>query len=240
MASDSDSIQVHQRTTGSISDSDSERQTLAECVLKLAVRSPYDGEEFFPRGCLDALITPEAVRDELVAGSNHLLAATAQADQEDLGSLVDFIVRKSKNIFAILICCNFGGRQILQAVAQFHSLGFDDSHLPVILEESRSIFFSTENVFRKPWSSLSMHQFCSYQWKFLAPVFIDGETHLNLHSNAVLPFTKVENNGKPYYGTFAEVYGVTIHPAHRKYSSIQVGISNTCVDAFSISLRTAG
>lgn len=234
MNSDSDSIREHHLTTGTISDSDSERQALADRVLKLAVRSPYDGEEFFPRGCLDAIITHEAVWVELVAHGGRLPAATAQQTQEHLDSLAEFAVRRSKNIFAILICCNFSEKKLQQALAQFQSLGFDDSNLPVMLEESRSTFYSTENDLRKPWTSLSVHQFCSYQWKFLAPVFLDEETHMNLHSRTVLPFTKVEHHGNPASGTSSEVYGVTIHPAHRKHSCIQVKMSKIRADAFSI------
>lgn len=205
--------------------SDSDSQDLCDRLVKRLVRNPYDQKEFIPRGSLDALINREAVRQVLVAGNQRLSAKTAQVGQNNLDSLVDFIVKRSTNIFAMLMYCFFEEMQVLQAVVHFQSLGFDDSNLPVIFEESQSIFLSTENGrFKKPWTALSVRQFCSHQWWFLAPVFVDGATHLILHSNIILPFTRVDKVGASR--TFAEVYRVTIHPGHHKHSRIRVRMSN--------------
>lgn len=200
--------------------SDSDSQDLRDRILMLLVENRQEEKKFIRRGCLDAFINREAVFQVLVAGNQCLSANTAQAEQENLDSLVDFVVKRGRNIFASLIHCFFQDVQILQAVAQFHSSGFDGSNLPVLFEESQSVFLSPETRFKKQWNALSVRHFCSRQWWFLAPFLVDRATHLILHSNIVLPFTRVDKVGTAR--TFAEVYRVTIHPNHQKHPCIQV------------------
>lgn len=217
---------VHDMTIGSMSsDSSLDRDgDLADQLLSQMVMSSFDEKEFLPHGCIDAIITREAVLRELDTGRSHVAAEAGQEKQYELDSLVDFIMLRGKTVFAILICIFFSSRRIWRAMAQFRSLEFDDSKLPIILEDGSSHlskFFSVGKAYRKPWSALSVRQFRSNQWKFLAPIFLDGQSQLKLHENAILPFTATRG-----IMAVGNVHEVTIHPAHRKHIGVQVRIFN--------------
>lgn len=217
---------LHNLIAGSMAfDSGLDRgEGLRDRLAKLAVKSPYDRKEFFPHGCIDGLITREAVHQELGAGSSRRSVKTKAV----LESLVDFIMLKSRTVFAISICCGLSSQQIQEAMTQFRSLGCGDSELPIVVEDSGSppsmFYSSTEKAYRKPWNHFLVRIFCSeVQWMFLAPVFSEGGSQLRLHSNAILPFTGVTYGVD---GAFSEVHGATIHPAHRNHNVIQVRILN--------------
>lgn len=152
---------------------------LRDHLTKLAVHSSFDRKRFFPHGCIDAVITREAVRQELEAGSSRLSVEAGGMGQEDLDGLVDFVVLKSKTVFAISIDCGLSNQQIQEAITQFRSVGFRDSELPVLFEDNGSppsmFYSSTEKAYRKPWNHFLVRRFCSeVQWRFLAPIFPQG------------------------------------------------------------------
>ncbi|KAK2611673.1 hypothetical protein N8I77_005003 [Diaporthe amygdali] len=194
---------VQNRSSSSLSECTDNGEDLTDRLLRELVESPFDRKEFFPNGCIDRIITPETVAATL----------NAQADQRRLAELVDFASQESKTIFAILLCCDLNIEEIHQALRHFKSIRIDDSKLPVIGNDTK-LFFFTERTYQKPWTRLRVRHFCSNQWKFLAPIFQNGQRELSLHSDQVLPFLAVNQRGNP--GMFGEVYQVTIHPGHIK------------------------
>lgn len=119
---------------------------------------------------------------ELGTGSRRLSVDARQTTEQDLDSLVDFIMLMSKTVFAILTCCGLDSQQIQRAMPRFHSVGLDDSKLPIVFEDSSSppsaiFYFSTEEAYRKPGNHFLARTFCSeVQWMFLAPTFSRFQT----------------------------------------------------------------
>lgn len=174
---------------------------LVDHLLKELVESSFDnGKEFWPRGCIEKIVTLEAITEQL---------------DPTLDALVDFIMDESRTLFAIALCSNLDGDRLLNAMSQFMELNFNDSSLPIIGDDVKRIFFSPSGKgFKYPWNGLSVKEFRSYQWKSLAPVFDTKNRTLKLHPKAVLPFTCTSSRGGS--GTFGEVHKVTIHPEHKK------------------------
>lgn len=199
-------------------DNDSE-EDMAESLARKVERSLFDQKkEFWPRGTIDGIITRERVRDRLKLRrkrSSKETQETRKAEQESLDKLADFISRRCKKIFAIMLCGNLSDSDIRQALSQFQQLGFDDGGLPAVEDNNTRVFYSsTAKAYRKPWNHIRVGAFCSNQWKFLAPVFDNKQSEMALHRNHILPFIKASQRAGA--GTFGEVHEVTIHPAHRK------------------------
>lgn len=186
-------------------------ENLTDRLAEQLVRSHFDGEEFMPRGCINAIVTRDAVSKKLRAG---------QADPRSPDDLAEFVLWRSKTIFAILVCCSLDNEQIRETMAHFKYIQFDDSKLPVTghLDDIRSrIFSSTRNEYTKLWNIFRVKAFCEqYQWQFLAPVFRKWQSDIILHGSAILPFTWASQHGSSGIGTFGKVYEVTIHPAHHE------------------------
>lgn len=207
----------HDSGSGSMdSDSCISGDELVDHLLKGLVKSSFDnGKEFWPRGCIDKIVTLEAITEEL---------------DPTLDALVEFIMNKGRTIFAIALCSNLDGDRLFWAMKQFKELNFNDASLPVIGDDVKRIFFSpTGKGFQYPWTGLSVKAFRSYQWKSLAPVFDTKNRTLKLHPKAVLPFTCRSRHRSS--GTFGEVNKVTIHPDH-KGRGIHVRLSVTFLNIF--------
>lgn len=188
---------------------------LVNHLLKGLVKSSFDnGKEFWPRGCIEKIVTLEAITEEL---------------DPTLDALVDFIIDEGRTIFAIALCSNLDGDRLYLAMNQFKELNFNDSSLPIVGDDVKRIFFPTGKAYKYPWNGLSVKNFCSYQWKSLAPVFDTKNRTLELHAEAVLPFTRTSRYGSS--GTFGEVNKVTIHPDHKR-RGIHVRISVTFIEIF--------
>lgn len=189
---------------------------LVDNLLKELVDSSFDkGKEFWPRGCIEKIVTLQAITEQL---------------DPTLDALVDFIMDGSRTIFAIALCSNLEGDRLFRAMDQFKELNFNDSSLPIVGDDAKRIFISpTGKGFKYPWNSLSVKNFRSYQWKSLAPVFETKNRTLKLHPKAVLPFTRTSRHGSS--GTFGEVNKVTIHPDHKR-RGIHVRLSVTFINIF--------
>lgn len=202
-------------------------ESLADSIGRAVQKSLFDDKDFWPSGSLDGIVTRERVREQLEPGRRRSPMETQEthkAEQESLNRVTDLILTRRKKSFAIMLCANLKNREIREAMNQFHKLGFDDGHLPLIGDATTRIFISsTTKTYRKPWSHFRVEAFCQNQWKFLAPVFDSKQRELALHTNRILPFTWAVQRGA---GMFGEVYEVTIHPAHGKnvvrvrYSSV--------------------
>ncbi|KAI7788963.1 hypothetical protein LA080_005065 [Diaporthe eres] len=163
---------------------------LRDHLAKLVVKRSFDQKPFLPYGCIDAVITREAVRQELGSGSSRLSVEAGKTGQEDQDSLVDFMMLESKPIFAILICCHLDSHQIQEAMTQFRSHGLNDSELSIMFEDGGSppsIFYSSfQKAHRKPWNHLPVKTFCfEAQWMFLTPSFLLLENQVGPQSNTI-------------------------------------------------------
>lgn len=202
-------------------DSDTIGEELVDRLLRKLERSSFDaGKEFWPHGCIEEILTPKTIADEL---AEH-------GEQAPPRGLVDFIDRESRRTFAIVLCCSLDGQKLIRAMRYFESLNFKDSDLPIVGDEFQRIFFSSTGKHRDPWNRLAVRSFNSYQWKSIAPVFNYGIRELKLESDDVFPFTWSSQRGTP--GTFGEVHEVTIHPAHRSH----VRLSRACAHSISTAL----
>lgn len=184
------------------SDSSGPGEDLADRLATKAERSAFDRKQFWPQGSIDGVITRQKVHGKLRSN---------RANQEDLGSLVDFITKRSRKVFAISLRIGLSSNSVRQAIAQFRDLGIDDRSLPLI---EQAFFRPGSKILRKPWNNFRVRDFCTNQWEFLAPIFDNQNNELALHSNHILPFTWASQQAG--LGAFGQVHEVTIHPAHRK------------------------
>lgn len=193
------------------SDAGASEEALVDCLTRQLIKSHFpkeDGQDFWPHGCIDAIITRDTVFHELNGASR----STSVEGRQNLDELVDFIMEKCKKTFAILVCSHLDSKQMRQVVKHFKDLGLDDSQLPI--DTKSQIFGSTppNGSYRKPWSFSKQKNFCEYQWKFLVPVFRSSQAVLKLDSLDILPFTGP--NRCTGSGNFGEVHEVIIHRAH--------------------------
>ncbi|KAK7718097.1 hypothetical protein SLS63_010580 [Diaporthe eres] len=201
------------------SDDTTPGEDMAESLARKVEQSLFDHKkEFWPRGSIDGIITRDRVRDMLKSGrrrSSKETQETRKAEQEGLDRLADFISKKGKKLFAIMLYGNISNRDIRQAMTQFQQHRFDDGGLPVVEDAIAQVFRSSTNkAYRKPWNHVRVKAFCANQWKFLAPTFDNKRIEMTLDSNHILPFTKASQRAG--VGTFGEVHEVTVHPAHRR------------------------
>jgi hypothetical protein len=178
-------------------------ESLGSQIVKNYQRSVFDRHDFLPEGFIEALITEESVLKEL--------AITEQTKENK--KLIDFVVKKSPKIFAVLAVCNFKTDDLRKAVTNFGRHKLNDLCLPITKptedRESEVPFFNTP---RKPWDTSSIDDFCKKQWMFLAPVFSSKILNLQLHADHILPFTSQDGDKKS--GAFGEVHQVAVHEKH--------------------------
>jgi hypothetical protein len=185
-------------------------ESLVDKIVTQLEESVFDNDEFLPDGCIDRLITREAVMSELALTQEDLKKGSN-------ATLLNFILKKGKLIFAILLVSGFHGTQLANAVTQFGKNKMGDSSLPITEDLERStLFFGS-------WSKNLRHEFLKKQWAFLSPVFSKERKNLELHPKIILPFTRQENSVKS--GAFGEVHQVTVHESHHKDPVLTVRIS---------------
>lgn len=192
-----------------VSSSSDSAELLCDQIVKMLKKSAFDnGQDFLPEGCIDKLIVEKAVVEVLT---------TVDSDGEtDYGSglapdrdLVEFILTGSaKKIFAITILAGLRAKKLQRAMIQFKNNSFVDDRLPVTAKMLQEPFFK-----KSPWHAAYKKQFCKNQWEFLAPVFSNENSNVELHEHAILPFIRKEDDVKS--GAFGEVHQVAIHPSHQ-------------------------
>jgi len=158
---------------------------------------------FFPECRIAELITRDSIVEELEYEDCDL------ENSED-NSLIDFIVKYAKKVFAIALMIDVSGANLRVAIKNFKAFNFQDESLPLSKDALPGLpFFS-----KKPWSRLRTHNFLQNQWIFLAPVFSKTKFKLDLEPEHILPFTWVSNEAKD--GTFSQVFQVKIHESHQE------------------------
>jgi hypothetical protein len=175
--------------------------TLTDRIWHLSVRNgkPFGSHEFIPTGTYQTLkfINGDVVRAEL---------GLAKGGDE---RLVKFILGPATKVFLIHLCLARDVNTIRQHMTNFMQTGFTDEMLPVTLD-----FCNASPAFRsKAWSPASRRNFCARQWPFLAPVFSERTSILNLDMEP-LPFIKIL--GSTQSGGSSFVHRVRIHPDHLK------------------------
>jgi len=188
-----------------------ENLKLSDQILDKYVKSKFDHEvkQFLPGGCIDELVTLEAIikeiveKDQLKPGDLDLQEGSAKK------KVIDFIREKAKKVFAITVVSGLRGRDLGMAMFQFMGINFIDNSLPV-KEGNLSCFHCPAS----PWSRVRIHNFCREQWRFLAPIFSQQNFKVDLEPEHILPFIEKDNLVKE--GAFGQVFPVEIHPAHQK------------------------
>lgn len=198
------------------SDDSTDGEDVTESLAREMQESLFDHrKEFWPCGSIDGIITRERVRETLKLGRSRASIETSQTSDEYLDTIAEVTSKKRKKIFATMLWSNLNEKQIRLAITQFQSLGFDDDSLPLVGDDVTRLCVSPAGkAYRKPWTAGLVGNFCSHQWKFLAPIFDNTHNEFSLNSNHILPFIWTSQRGGS--GTFGEVHEVTIHPAHRK------------------------
>lgn len=200
--------------------------SLGDQIYQRLKRSKFDTkQQFLPEGCLDQLINPQALKDDLFYEKDIL-------DSID-ESLVNFINTHAKKVFATAYCVlGAGGSTLVATMAYFQSLEFSDKCLPIedLLTDETMRNAPTELPFpfnqprpliiSRTWAPMRINHFYQHQWKFLAPVFSKNQFHHVLSVDIVLPFIWVNNTTKE--GLFSKVYEVEIHPEHQKLLDTKV------------------
>lgn len=183
---------------------------LCDRIFDTFVLSEFDKQtrRFSPEGSLDDVITSDSI--------NRAFPAIEP-------TLVAFILKEAKKVFAIAVSIRFRNKEILQVMKLFMSKRISDSNLPFdeelwdthalrssALEEEPGHVSDDDD--KELWSSSMIANFCEEQWRFCATVFSTDESFYDLNSSAILPFTDKENISDN--GAFGRVSRFEIHEAH--------------------------
>jgi serine/threonine protein kinase len=181
------------------------------------VESAFDnGQRFLPAHSLERLVTSENIREQL---------AYWDAGDEEIQSLVDFVLDEARKIFVIIVYID--RIDVGDALESLRKSGVTDRHLPIPREliecgrmKGRSVGKECRHdralgVFhKKPWRRVAVSDFYHSQWKFLAPVFTPDHEEIVLDMRAVLPLVHVGRDAR--MGFFSEVYEVELHRDHHR------------------------
>jgi hypothetical protein len=190
-------------------------QNLSDALISTFSYSRFDAgspRAFLPAGCIEKLITQEAVIKELLEKVSLSLEDSILREGTPKKKLVDFIISKAKKVFAIAVLSNFRGPPLVSTMKHFMKLGFSDSSETLPIDAAK--LTQLVGDITPPWNETGIFKFCEAQWKFFAPVFSGKEFPLRLEIEHILPFT--ERNDQAFQGAFGQVYAVKIHPQHQE------------------------
>jgi hypothetical protein len=174
-------------STESSSNEEEERESLGAQIVKNFKRSVFDRLDFLPEGCIKTLVTESAV-----INCKELALTQEDMNEESNTKLLNFILKKGRKIFAILLIIGFKDKDLQRATNQFRRSKLGDS----FTEETKSqVPFFGEHP-KSPWEETSIRRFCNEQSAFLAPVFSSESLNLQLHAHDVLPFTGQDGDVK--------------------------------------------
>ncbi|ROV94108.1 hypothetical protein VPNG_09346 [Cytospora leucostoma] len=165
-------------------------------------------QDYVPEGCLDQLITRDAIIREF-----------SKDDEPDENihipeDLIRFILQSAKKVLATSLWSGVESRQLQRAMKTFRSAGFKDSSLPVKVLDPREAPWS-----QLKWNSVKFKTFQEMQWKFVVPIFSEDNIKLELENRHILPFKSVEREVKT--GGFSEVYEFDGSPANAAIKAIK-------------------
>ncbi|KAK3319881.1 hypothetical protein B0T19DRAFT_433240 [Cercophora scortea] len=185
------------------------------------IRSKASDKEFLPIDSLEALLTPQIVR-EVLTTTNAATRFLSARPMPELDQLTQSICESRQKLFAILVLCDKVG-----CIGCLVECGISDSDLPLQLNRSPlthdfALHVRTDRNHDRPlgcfnkdeWSDMHMEWFVTSQYVVLSPFFDfrAGEVlFYKLDADVVLPFIELEFAGE---GGQASVGKVRIHPAH--------------------------
>ncbi|XXH02348.1 hypothetical protein Hte_008721 [Hypoxylon texense] len=206
--------------------------------LYAALEVSKDGKDFLPIDKLEAIVTKEAVEQELTRCRIPNASTLAQdiCLQHKFQESYRTQYTSYQKIFAILVLMDE-----VQYISDFLNQRIRDSDLPLKehkmgsttclvarhVEENPSSDYLLQTT--KAWSVQNILSFGDQQWKVCAPFFARAENlgekvHLySLSTRDVLPFVSpgTDDQDNPQYlyqGTFSTVRRVKIHHAHHNFS----------------------
>jgi hypothetical protein len=174
---------------------------------------------FLPAGCLDRLLTKEAITTALEKCNTPLLQAV------DMGKLVQFICDEARRVFSTLIWI---GKE--DQIPVFFQAGFTDEMLPVV-RSGRTLSSSKDKFSEKSKKAFNHFEndprfitsFDDNQWIFLSPIFQrDQFEYGNLKQHRMPFMEKTMIDG----GQFGEVAKCVIHPDHLDVDTKVKNLSN--------------
>ncbi|KAK4208537.1 kinase-like domain-containing protein [Rhypophila decipiens] len=205
--------------------------SLVDRIFEAEVPSEFDitSSTFVPEGCLDILITRDAVIPELSEGDDYDDAS------DELDELAIFIERKAKKVFTILVrYMGWEGSKLVRAMRAFKDHDFTDESLPVPRPKAHNpgshiLDSLNPRKGRGLWSAPSIDNFFHSQWRVIVPVFgsFTGSVFHDLGPYHILPFIR-RFDSKAASGSFGTVHEYRIHPNHisnqLKIKEISVGV----------------
>ncbi|KAG9240575.1 hypothetical protein BJ878DRAFT_429992 [Calycina marina] len=179
-------------------------EDLRSKIIGSLVLNKPDHRKFLPALALPQLLNRENVLKEL-QDSNFGV--------ELVPTLLEYVLERSQKVFAILTL-----QRTVPKIIELYTADFDDSCLPVCIDQGRMFSCTVKNKSMPNWSHGDVHDFEERQWSFLSPVFTLEEYRHKLHDMCILPFTSRSHFEKESY--FSKVYKVEIHPDHLKVPNI--------------------
>ncbi|KAH8667345.1 kinase domain-containing protein [Tricladium varicosporioides] len=164
----------------------------------------HGNRQYIPLDVMNKIITKKSIQAELERKGRNCMSLS--------GCLADKVVKKNaKKLFAILVCLSKACD-----IKEFLNDGFTDEDLPIIEDEDefRSAI-DTKKKFLIPedWEDQTIDLFLVKQWMVLAPVFNTSGTHIILHEDCPLPFSKLE---EILHSKHNVVYRAEVNPSHQE------------------------
>ncbi|KAM3075311.1 hypothetical protein ACMFMG_007247 [Clarireedia jacksonii] len=177
------------------------------------ITKPYFAR-IIPRGRLEAILTFEAVADDMALNYPGL-------EKESIDKYAKKVVEEAKKLYAILVLIHQGSiiRQVLDEK-------IFDTDLPLIYNKPKKMpkqepsFLGTNKGPVKSfesWPDKLKASFAEVQWRMLAKVFCLGGDY-ELDENDLLPFMPLEEGEDVRkQGAYGKVYPVRIFPSHHEF-----------------------
>jgi hypothetical protein len=174
-------------------------------------------DRFLPRGQLDRLVTRKSILEAMTIEEEEV------GEEDEI--LVDFVLQRAKQLFAILVTTRH--KYLQDAISLFEKHDFDDSKLPIeawtgeMFSNSQQSgtqhpFFKMQGVVKRKrdaiWDKSFIYDFQDKQWEFLAPIISTEEMNHCYGNNVIMPF--IAQHASFAEGSFGVVSKYTIHEDH--------------------------
>jgi hypothetical protein len=186
---------------------------LSDRIDALAVESQFGegNRRFIPEGCLETIITREAIEQVL----REAYEDSDDGDPAQHQALVAFIHERAIKLFAIALSINLEDATLYNGMKLLHQNNFTDDNLPIKPWNDDHEFSKLDAKF---WNRRKIRLFHQGQAEFLAPVLTVATKRQSNHDfsrDHIMPFVEKSNDGFDK-GSFGQVYQYRIHPNHLK------------------------
>lgn len=169
-----------------------------------------------PAGSLNSLITRRHIED--IINNPSLIAGSPDK------KLVDFVLRKATKLLAIFLAIDLRGEKLRSTIKSFsHSQKYDQD-LPLDRQALQRL------ACYQDWGALRQESFIRYQWRFMAPRFLQESAldRIQFDPKTLFPFSL--SNSHPLKGGFGMVWRAEVHTPHlwHRHVSIDVLSSEIC------------